>query len=232
LLGGNCELFNIGAEIEKEKILLEADAIVLLFPSYAYGAPPVVRRFVKKAEFRSPYVVALVSFGTKAGGALAEIYRILKTKNIGSLYFGRIPAVENYIAIFGSPSEAVREKRGAMQEAATQKAADHIARRETNRINAFRPFSALISLLFSQGIKLFYKWYRIGNTCNGCGICAALCPVSAIVMRNRRPMFTGKCEHCQGCLNWCPQRAIGFARLREHTPRYHHPGISAAEMMR
>ena len=232
LSGGESELINIGVEVKKTDIILEADAVVLLFPAYAYGAPLVVHRFVKKAVFKTPYTAVFVTFGTTPGGALAEICRILKRKKIAASYFGRIPAVENYIAIFGPPKEKVTESRLRMQKETTEEAARCVLERRTNRINSFRPLSAFISLLFSMGVKIFYKWYRVSDDCDGCGICEKVCPVAAITMKDGRPGFSNKCEHCQACLNWCPKRAIHFARLKSGTPRYHHPEIRVPDIER
>ena len=231
-IGDKYELINIGIEAQKDAIILEADAVVLLFPAYAYGAPLVVHKFVQRAVFKTPYAAVFVTFGTSPGGALAEIGRILKRKKINAVYFGRIPAVENYIAIFGPPKAGTTEKRLQLQEKATAEAVYCIQERRANRINTFRPFSAFIALLFSLGVKVFYRWYKVSADCNGCGICEKVCPVSAITMKNGRPEFSAKCEHCQGCLNWCPRRAIHFGRLKSGTPRYHHPEISAADISR
>jgi ferredoxin len=201
IIGGGCELVNIGAAAAgQNEIILEADAVVLLFPSYAYGLPLVVRSFLRKAEFRTPYAAAFTTFGTSPGGTLASACRILKRKKINAVYYGRIPAVENYLAFFGAPKEKTTQRRLAKQREATEKAARVIIERRVNSINTFRPFSAFIWLLFSLGVKIFYKQYRVNDDCNGCGICEKICPVAAIVMKNKRPEFTGKCEHCQGCL--------------------------------
>ena len=232
IIGDECELVNIGVEAQKGGTLLEADAVVLLFPSYAYGLPLVVSRFLQDAVFRTPYVAAFVTFGTCPGGTLAAASHILKHKNINAAYFGRIPAVENYIALFGPPKEKITQRRLAMQRDATEEAARCVIERRANRINTVRPLSAFVSLLFSIGIKVFYRHYRLSDACDGCGICAKICPVSAIAMRDKRPVFSGKCEHCQGCLNWCHQKAIGFGRLRSDSLRYHHPEIVTAEMFR
>jgi len=232
LIGGECELINIGMEVQKEEIVLEADAVVILFPAYAYGAPLAVHRFVKKAVFKTPYTAVFVTFGTSPGGALAEIRRILKRKKIGAVFFGRIPAVENYIAIFGVQKEATIEKRLLMQRESTEEAGRCILERRTNRINVLRPISAFISLLFSLGVKVFYKRYKVSADCTGCRICEKLCPVSAIQIKEGLPVFSNKCEHCQGCLNWCPVKAISFGRLKSGTPRYHHPEIALEEIYR
>jgi ferredoxin len=239
--GNSVELRTIGAEAQNEKIVIEADAVVLLFPSYAYGLPLAVHRFAVNAEFNTPYIAALVTFGSSPGGTLAEMGRILKRKKVRSCWFGRIPAVENYIAIFGPQSAETIQRRTTLQKEATAAAARALLARQTNRINTFRPLSGFVSLLFSLGVKIFYKRYRVSADCSGCGICEKVCPAGAVTMRpfttsagtagsGNRPMFSNKCEHCQGCLNWCPQKAIHFGRLNAVTPRYHHPEIGFAEM--
>jgi ferredoxin len=227
---GNCELYNIGVEARKKKIILTAEKIVLVFPSYAYGLPLIVSRFVKDAEFKTPYIAAFVTYGSSPGGTLTALSRILKRKNISISFFGRIPSAENYLAIFGPPKTKKLERRLLMQRSATEEAARCIIAGNGNSVNAFRPFSALISFLFSIGVKIFYKRYRISAGCNACGICKKICPVSAIVMKDNRPVFTGKCEHCQGCIDICPLRAIQFGRVKFGTPGYRHPDVSISEL--
>ena len=230
--GEKCELVNIGVEAEKSEIIIDADAVVLLLPAYAYGAPLIVSKFVKKAVFKAKYIAAFVTYGTSPGGTLAGICRILRRKGIKPDYFGRIPAVENYIAIFGAPKEKTTQKRLQMQKATTEEAIRCIAERRKNSIFTFRPASAFVSALFSLGAKIFYKMYKVTDECDGCKVCEEVCPVSAITMSDGRPVFNGKCEHCNGCLNWCPKRAIQFGRLKPNIPRYHHPEIGIPEISR
>ena len=225
IIGGGTELVNIGAEAEKDEIIMEADAVVLLFPAYAYGPPLIVRRFLKRAVIKTPYFAAFVTYGTSPGGALASICRTVRRKEIKAFYFGRIAAVENYIAIFGPQKPEITEKRLKLQSEATVKAARCVIERKSNAINTFRPLSVFVWLLFSIAVKVFYKCYKVNGNCDGCGDCVKLCPVSAITLKNGRPEFSKKCEHCQGCLNWCPKQAISFGRVRPGTPRYHHPEI-------
>ena len=227
-----CELINIGVEAEKSSIVIEADAVVLLFPAYAYGPPLIVKNFVRKAAIKTPYFAAFVTHGTLPGGALADICRIVRRKEIKAFYFSNIPAVENYIAIFGPPKPKTAERRLGLQNDATTKAARCVIERKTNRINTFRPCSTFISTLFSLGVKIFFKWYKVNKDCDGCGECEKLCPVSAITMKGGRPEFSKKCEHCQGCLNWCKKNAILFARIKSGTIRYHHPEIKVEELLR
>ncbi len=225
-----CEICNIGTEAQKTEIIIEAEAVVFVFPSYAYGLPLIVSRFAKKAEFKTPYLASFVTYGTSQGGTLGELRRILKKKGIDKLYFGLIPAVENYLAMFGAPKARLLERRVLMQEEATQKAAADVIERRKNKVNTFRPFSSFISALFSLGVKIFYKRYKVSDNCNGCGVCKKICPVSAIVIKDRRPVFSEKCEHCQACINICPLRAIQFGRVKFGSPGYRHPQIEIADL--
>jgi len=227
-----CELINIGTEAQKSEIVVEADAVVFVFPSYAYGLPLIVRRFVEKAVFKTPYAASFVTYGSSPRGTLGALRCILKKKGIGKMYFGRIPSVENYLALFGTQKEKTIQRRTAMQEIATEEAALSIIQRSENKVNTFCPFSAFVSWLFSLGIKIFYKRYKVGVNCNGCGSCEKICPVSAIVMKDKKPLFTPKCEHCQGCINMCPLRAIKFGRVKFGSPGYRHPQIAISELAR
>jgi len=221
-----CELINIGAEGQKSGAVIEADAVVFVFPAYAYGMPLIVRRFAKNSEFKTPYMASLVTYGSSPGGTLGALRRILKKKGIAKLYFKKIPAVENYIAIFGSPKEKTIQKRTEMQAKTTEEAALAIVERRENRVNCFRPFSSLISWCFSLSTKVFYKQYKINSTCNGCGVCAKVCPVDGIEIKNGKPVFSSKCEGCQGCINQCPSRSLKFGRVRFGTPGYRHPEVT------
>ncbi|NLP12275.1 (4Fe-4S)-binding protein [bacterium] len=55
--------------------------------------------------------------------------------------------------------------------------------------------------------KLFFA----NGKCDGCGVCAAHCPVCAIRMRgsrSSRPFWTYRCESCMRCAVLCPRNAV------------------------
>ena len=231
LIGGECELKNIGVEARNTNPVIEAQAVVFVFPSYAFGLPLVVSRFIKSAVFKSGYAASFVTFGSTPGGTLGQIRRLLKKKGIPKLYFGKIPSVENYLAIFGPPKESTLIRRIAMQEKATEIAGQAVQSRAENKACTFTPFSSFVLFLFSLGVKIFYKMYKVASSCNGCGICCKICPVNAVIMKDGKPVFTKGCEHCQSCVNICPQRSIGFARVKPGSPGYIRPEIEIKDLI-
>jgi ferredoxin len=227
------ELFNMGRLMRQAPAPIEADRVIFMFPSYAYQMPLLVRRFIIRSEIRSSYIAGLVTYGSDPGGTLAELYRILKRKNLSLSFSGRIPSVENYIPIFGSPGEEAKKKRLLLQDRATEEAARAIGAGKTNSPWKIRPLSVFGSSLFRLGLEknVFVKGFRLEAECNGCGICGRICPGGAIVMEKGKPVFSGGCEQCQACLNWCPRQSISFLRLRHNSNRYHHPGVCVEEMV-
>ena len=233
-----CVLFNIGVEAnaalnaKKGEIVIEADAVIFVFPSFAYGMPHVVRKFAKSVSFKTQYFAAFVTYGSSPGGTLGSLRRILKKKGIGKMFFGKIPAVENYLAIFGTPKEETIKIRCEMQEKATEEASRSVIERKENSVSTFYPLSFLVYCLFTLGVKIFYNFFQVSGKCSGCAVCEKICPVNAIVMKDGKPRFSSKCEHCQGCVNTCPLRAIQFMRVRFGTPGYCHPKININELKR
>jgi len=194
--------------------------------------PLAVRRFFQRAEIKdSAYVAALVTYGSRQGGALAEAKRLLRRRGIRLDYGGRIPSVENFLPIFGAVKEKHLKKRTAMHRQAVRKAGNEIASETRRGVIAFRPFTKAVSVIFRAARPLLVKFYKVGESCGGCGICRQICPVQAIIMENNKPRFSKRCEICQACVNWCPQRAISVIRVKPETPRYAHEDVNISEFV-
>ena len=74
------------------------------------------------------------------------------------------------------------------------------------------------------------KRFSVENTCNGCGLCARMCPIGAIHMQNEKPVWVRKhCTQCMSCINRCPQRAIQMGEGTKNRGRYYFKTDSRTE---
>lgn len=74
---------------------------------------------------------------------------------------------------------------------------------------------------------------KIEKSCNGCGLCAKVCPARNITVEDGRAKHGKSCEFCLACANLCPQKAVR-PRMADKNPnaRYRNPNISIDEIIR
>jgi Pyruvate/2-oxoacid:ferredoxin oxidoreductase delta subunit len=84
---------------------------------------------------------------------------------------------------------------------------------------------------FRRFVKHGDWFFTVDDQCNGCGICAKVCPVKDIEMLDGKPRWLGHCEQCYACFHWCSQKAVQCGRSsKQH--RYHHPAVSLTDFVR
>jgi len=77
----------------------------------------------------------------------------------------------------------------------------------------------------------FAKNFWVDKSCNGCGICEKVCPVSNVVLTaEKTPGWSDKCTFCLACISWCPQKAIQYKKATIKKSRYNNPRISLDEL--
>ena len=217
-------------ELEKGTPVIEAETTGLVFPVYFLGVPAIVREFIEKAEWKSPgYLYITATKGWPVVGApAAHVRRLLRNKNITLNASFHIRMVENDVLLAGIPEKSKWKKRLESVPGKMRRVSDKIKKRSGYR------HPEPTALLLNSRYKVYMNYCRktpdlfTVNTgkCTGCALCAKICALSNISVKNNKPVYGGNCQLCEACYNVCPEKAISFGRPKLEKEQYRHPGVS------
>jgi ferredoxin len=216
----------------------EADIVGIFVPVYMFGLPRIVDEFCRNVSISSSaYVFGVATYGGMSGMALKQMRRILAKRGIKLAAGFGVKMPGNYTPLYGAPSPAKQKRLFDKARATAKKIATIVRERKSKRIPAGIPFiNALFDLLMyrpaMKRIQQMDTQFVVTGKCNGCGVCTRVCPTQNIRMQNNLPTWQHKCEHCLGCLQWCPQQAIEYGKVTVGRTRYHHPDITTNDMRR
>lgn len=211
-----------------------AEVIGMVCPVYAWGPPALVARFIRKMKTSSDsYIFAVMTFAGSQGGAPLLIRSMLQERGLDLHAAWGVKMPENYPPLGSAPAP---EKQVEINREADEKICQVV-----DELQSFpRGHYEVAGGIWKMLSKLAYPAFRYslrrgadrrfcaGANCNGCGLCAEVCPVGDIEMVDDRPQWNGHCEQCFACFHWCPQQAVQFGRS-EKLRRYHHPDTTVAD---
>lgn len=202
----------------------------LFFPTHAFTAPwPVIKFALKMPRVKkAPAVVIACRAGAyygplplpgMEGTACLIIALILLLKGYDIRGFAGMDMPSNWLALHWGMTEKharyfydkTKREITAFIDTVTS------GRRIFKGIPSWIMGLALIQISFMYVIFAHFILAKImfaDETCTGCGICAANCPYSAIIMKgnkSKKPYWTFKCESCERCIAYCPEKSIQAA---------------------
>jgi Pyruvate/2-oxoacid:ferredoxin oxidoreductase delta subunit len=223
----------------------ETPIVGFVFPVYDFKAPKVVEELVGRMPLlEHTHVFAVCTYGLAAGQSLRRLDKILRAR-AGSLMAGfavRMP--HNGI---GSHAAGPSQDRVLIDK--WNQRVDAVAGIITSRMNGpVETTSAALSFLrpdvlakIPLVVRFLFRIMTKGigslaliadHHCDGCGICARVCPVRNIEIDKGKPVWGDRCAVCFGCLHWCPREAISCGGARLGIRHYHHPDIKLSDMVR
>lgn len=228
-IGG--DLVSIPKALKNSEHNFSDEVIGFVFPCYAGCTPPIVEQFVNQSSFKAEYYFAVMTYGSYDCGGVAHFNKIARNNKIKLSYLNSILMIDNYLNFFDMERE---------QKLLPQKNTAHNLTRICTEIKErqhfiknpgmiMRAISAIASRFnpFIPGSK--DKNFSIEDHCNGCGLCAKVCPVDNIKINNK-PEFMHKCIVCYACTHNCPQNAIRVKGERSKA-RYRNPGVTLEEII-
>jgi len=224
-----------------ESIFPEADIVGFCFPVYAFGIPRVCRKYLKGLQpfssLQKVFVLITAGDALESGFAIRECEQMLRKKNAVMMYSRVIQMPINWITSpvppFTPSTEEASEIIMQGVELATKSARDISIGMEhfhhftyPLRYTKFRFYRDYWMFKY-LGVSNLWRTFKVYDSCNGCQLCARVCPTHSINMVNQKPVWSSTCEQCMRCANFCPQEAIyqsmgGDTKGRN---RYHEPGF-------
>lgn len=195
--------------------------IGVVFPVYAWGAPLIVEQFCKQIKLASgayPYVVC--TCGDETGKAIVRLKKIFAYQAAWSV---KMP--NNYIAGFDVDSPELERKKISEASERVKRIAEAVLAR-TSVYDVYEGPSAglktaLVRPMFNRFARATSR-FSVDESCNNCGLCARICPIHAIQLKDGKPVWVKKdCTQCMGCINRCPQRAIQLGAGTRDRGRYY-----------
>lgn len=253
----DAKLIPIASVINEKTIKPAGDIIGIIFPVYYVEndcVPLIVQRFAKKlVNIKNKYIFSVCTFGGGSYKAFDNLNKILISCD-GKLSAGfGIQMPQNVFKTIFNNNKLV-----ASTDQKINKIVNKVKKKKVNNFNDFR--NVLVKIFMSFILKKERKnaltvmqnlskkssesitelilssdnSYTVGDNCNGCGICAKVCPVKNIHIVNNKPVWKNHCETCIACFNWCPRFAIhgGLVSTKEDKNyHYHHPEVTIKDII-
>ena len=225
VLGG--ESISIVDCVRQERYSFDGASIGIVSPTYDLGLPSIVKEFLERVSLDTAYFSFISTYGTTTGASGRMANKALRGRKIDAYYSVRMPDTWTPIFDLSTPEKVAAFTKTTEVEIA--EVIDKVQRRETNgRMSPATP--TLIAELFGQplyNVKVRKtSHFRVEDGCIGCGLCERNCPVDAIRMENKKPVWVKKrCVMCLGCLHRCPKFAIQYGKNTKKHGQYTNPNV-------
>lgn len=218
-------------DYQDEYAISDGENIGIVTPTYAWSFPSVVKDFFSKLKLnyqQSPYFFFVATFGFLDGFIGKEAQQVLKEQTglpVSAVFNVRMP--DNWTPSFDLSDPDKVAKQVADAEPQIDDVIEKIHHKK------FGNFMKRQGPMFTA--SFMHKHYEkmrltsnlsVSGDCIGCGLCAKKCPVQAIEIRDKKPVWVKEqCAMCLGCLHRCPKFVIqyGDGKTRAHG-QYKHPG--------
>lgn len=217
---------------------LPADGVFgFFFPVHMWGPPRRVLTFLNTVSLPTEaYYFAVAVNAGQVATTLTVVEKRLKTHGITLSLGLDLVMPTNYIPWGDVAPIAAQQQRFETAKQKIAQAAPLIQSRQRGAVDRGKFWHSVVfpplNKLSTPHIPEMDNNFWVTETCNGCGICAKICPPQNIEMKNKQPVWHHTCEQCLACLNLCPNRACQYGKKTIKYGRYHHPEIRALDLIK
>lgn len=225
---GDCDVVAMSTTLAPElKAPQSVQSIGFVFPCYFGGVPHRVQEFVQDLTFpqnESPYVYAVITYGAVAASSLSQFDELLASKGVSLDYGATLKAFSNYVVLYDMSPKAA--EKTAQTKIDLQPIISDIIQQKSIGIKRASRFAIAYNRMGSKEVLSEDRNFVVHDSCTSCGICEQVCLVQNISMAAGKPQWSGRCEQCLACLQWCPERSIDYGNKTNKRGRYTHPEIT------
>ena len=194
----------------------DANLIIFVYPVQFSTVPKIMRDYISDHNelWKNKKVFIIATMGLFSGDGSGMLGRLLKkcgAELIGGLHLKMPDSIADEKAL-KRPLEKNRE---------LVKQADQKIKESVRRLKAGNPTQEGIGVLYRLAGYFGQRAYfghktgsyssklKIDNDkCIGCGLCAKLCPMKNITIKEHKAVSYDRCTMCYRCINKCPEQAL------------------------
>ena len=202
--------------------------IIWVFPTYSWGVPPAISRFITEVNFTGVQAINHYMVTTCGDdiGQTADMWRKLINHRkwvAATAYSVTMPNTYVLMKGFDVDNRELADSKLADAPERIGEIADRIRNNVEGDLitkGAWPKIKTGIIYPYFKKFCMSPKHFKSNGRCTGCGKCTRSCPMDNISMENGRPKWHDRCALCLRCYHICPCDAVEYGKATKDKGQY------------